>query len=111
VSDPSDVREPSPDTVTEAMALLQSEGYTADVVLGPQTVVCPACNEMMPLAETVVERMYRFEGESDPADEMIVLGLSCGSCGQKGLLVSAFGHDADRAHAEALRALAERGPF
>ena len=105
------MREPAPDTVTEAMALLQSEGYTADVLLSADAVVCPACNEVMPLAEAVVERMYRFEGESDPADEMIVLGLSCGSCGQKGLLVSAFGHDADRAHAEALRALTSRGPL
>ena len=105
------MREPAPDTVTEAMALLQSEGYTADVMLSADAVVCPACNEVMPLAEAVVERMYRFEGESDPADEMIVLGLSCGSCGQKGLLVSAFGHDADRAHAEALRALTSRGPL
>jgi hypothetical protein len=99
-----------PDTVTEAVALLQAEGYTSDVMVGGSTFTCPACGQSSPLADAHVDRVFRFEGDSDPADEMIVIGLSCPLCGQRGLLVSAFGPDADPEHAEALRTLAGHGP-
>jgi hypothetical protein len=99
-----------PDTVTEAVELLQAEGYTSDVMVGPNTFTCPACGQASPLADAHVDKVFRFEGESDPADEMIVIGLSCPACGQRGLLVSAFGPDADPEHAEALRSLAGHGP-
>jgi hypothetical protein len=100
----------APDTVTEAVALLESEGYTTDVVLEPGYYVCSGCEQRSPLADAQVEQMFRFEGESDPADEMIVLGLGCPQCDKKGILVSAFGPAADPEHAEALRILAGRGP-
>ena len=43
----------------------------------------------------VVDRFFRFEGPSDPADEAIVLGVHCSACGARGTIVSAFGPDAD----------------
>ncbi len=98
----------APDTVTEAMVLLAAEGYTADVVLGASTFTCAGCSHALPVVDASVDRVFRFEGESDPGDEMIVIGLSCPSCGQRGILVSAFGPDADQEHAEALRTLAGR---
>jgi len=36
---------------------------------------------------------------------MIVIGLACPCCGAKGMIVSAYGHDADPEHAAALRRL------
>ena len=91
------------------MALLQAEGYTTDVVLEPGFYVCTGCTQRSPLSDARVDHLFRFEGESDPADEMIVLGLACPQCNQRGILVSAFGPAADPEHAEALRVLAERG--
>jgi len=100
----------APDTVTEAVALLAAEGYTSDVLLERDVYSCAGCAQRSPIADARVERMFRFEGESDPADEMIVVGLACPSCDQKGILVSAFGPAADPEHAEALRTLAAHGP-
>jgi hypothetical protein len=56
----------------------------------------------------LVERVYRFEGPSDPADEAIVLGVCCPKCGARGIIVSAFGPDADPEVLGAVAMLASR---
>jgi hypothetical protein len=85
----------SPDTVTEAIALLQAEGYEAefDLVDGElrSDPGCPVCA----VGDVTVERIYRFEGDSDPGDEMIVFGLHDPATGIRGTLASAFGSSAD----------------
>ena len=85
----------APDTVTEAVELLQADGYTADFTLEGITNTCPICANAHELTRGIVERQYRFEGDSDPGDEAIVLGVLCPACGVRGVLVSAFGPDAD----------------
>jgi hypothetical protein len=87
----------APDTVTDAVALLRAEGYTDDVELDGGGFRCRSCGAGHRLEDGVVERMYRFEGPSDPGDEAIVLGVRCQSCGRHGILVSAFGPGADPA--------------
>ncbi|HEY5153924.1 MAG TPA: hypothetical protein VIJ47_04260 [Acidimicrobiales bacterium] len=84
-----------PDTVTDALALLASEGYTADFNLRLGAAVCPGCRASHDLEHSVIDQQFRFEGDSDPGDEAIVLGLRCPVCGAKGVIVSAFGPDAD----------------
>lgn len=92
---------PSAGTVTEALAELEADGYTDDLRLKNGRVYCPRCGTSHATNEVEVDRVYRFEGPSDPADEAIVLGLTCPSCGSKGTLVSAFGPDAEPELAEA----------
>jgi len=99
----------APDTVTEAVALLEAEGYTADFRITADGIRCSACGESHPTSSAIVERIFRFEGPSDPADEAIVFGLRCAECGAKGLLVSAFGPDADPEVLTGLTILASRG--
>lgn len=95
----------APTTVTDALTLLAADGYTADFnLLGP-AAMCPACQSTHPLEDSVIERQYRFEGPTDPGDEAIVLGLSCPACGAKGVIVSAYGPDADPALFEVLARL------
>jgi hypothetical protein len=99
----------APDTVTEAMALLEAEGYRDPVELTAGGLVCVSCGADTPptaLADVQVDHIFRFEGESDPDDEMIVVGVSCAACQARGIIVSAYGVDADEAHAAALRHLA-----
>jgi hypothetical protein len=84
------------DTVTEAIRLLEGEGYRAAVTLLDSgelrfSGVEPACG----LDDAVVERMFRFEGDSDPGDEMVVFGILYPACDVRGTLVSAFGPAAD----------------
>jgi hypothetical protein len=56
----------------------------------------------------IVDHVYRFEGDSDPADEAIVLGVHCPNLGVRGVVVSAYGPSIDRDHEAVLRALVER---
>jgi DNA-directed RNA polymerase subunit RPC12/RpoP len=87
----------APDTVTEALAFLRVEDNTLDFDQEGDTIRCPVCSATNPLVQEVVERVYRFEGPSDPGDEAIVLGVRCLNCGRRGTVVSAFGWAADPA--------------
>ena len=60
---------------------------------------------MHPLQSAVVDYTFRFEGDSDPGDEAIVLGVHCGDSDRKGVVVSAYGPDADPEHTALLVAL------
>lgn len=86
----------APDTVTEALRLLETEGYGAAVsLLDSGELRFSGVQSTCGLDEAVVERMYRFEGDSDPGDEMVVFGLLYPACDVRGTLVSAFGPAAD----------------
>jgi hypothetical protein len=95
-------------TVTDAVALLGREGYGDDLHLDGEGLDCSSCGTTHPTDLVEVDRVFRFEGPSDPADEAIVLGLRCPACGARGSLVSAFGPDADPALAQAFVYLAAR---
>ena len=95
-------------TVTDAVALLDREGYGDDLHLDSEGLDCRSCGTSHPADLVEVDRVFRFEGPSDPADEAIVLGLRCPACGARGSLVSAFGPDADPALAQAFVYLAAR---
>ncbi len=100
---------PEPDTVTEALAVLEADGYTESFSVRDGRVRCHACDSDHDAEGAVVERIYRFEGASDPDYEDIVFGLGCPVCGARGTLVSAFGPGADPEELDALRILG-RGP-
>jgi hypothetical protein len=93
----------APDTVTEAVELLQADGYTAEFTLSGLSNTCASCGDVHELTHGVIERQFRFEGVSDPGDEAIVLGVRCPMCDIRGVIVSAFGPDADPALADLLR--------
>jgi hypothetical protein len=87
--------ETAPSTVTEAVAALRDRGYTADFELvdgalrsDSECVVCA-----VDVAE--VDHVYRFEGPSDPGDEMIVFALRDPATGTQGTLAAAYGPAAD----------------
>ena len=99
----------APETVVDALALLRAEGYESefqlvDGCLSEQgSTGCTA-------ADAVVERLYRFEGPSDPGDEMVVFGLLDPLTGRRGVLASAFGASADPELLDHLTGLATRFP-
>lgn len=97
----------APDTVTEAIELLQTEGYTADYQIVDGVLIAghgPSCT----IEAAVVERIYRFEGPSDPGDEMIVFAIRDPDNDVRGTLAAAYGPAADPDAAHHLRALRER---
>ena len=98
----------SPDTVTEALQWLVADGYSADFQLVEGWLRHGADGPACAVTDAVVERMYRFEGDSDPGDEMVVFGIYDPVGEQRGTLVSAFGSAADPEVLEHLSYLAAK---
>lgn len=98
-----------PDTVTDAIELLRGEGYTADFELVDGVLTAARERASCSVSEAEVERVFRFEGPSDPGDEMVVFGVRDPASGTRGTLAAAFGPAADPAIADHLTNL--RGRF
>jgi hypothetical protein len=97
-------------TLLEATEMLEADGFLADfhVVAGPEPLVrCGACGVTMAPDTIEVVQVLRIEGESDPADEVIVAGVRCVACGCRGVLVASYGPMADPADAAVVTALAD----
>ena len=98
----------APSTVTEAVELLRAEGYADDFELVGDQLRSEGGNSPCPVDQADVERLYRFEGPSDPGDEMIVFGIRDPATGVRGTLAAAFGPSADPALAAHLSHLGTR---
>ena len=85
----------APDTVTEALRTLHDDGYTADFELLDGAIRWDARSRACAVDSVVVEHLYRFEGPSDPGDEMVVFGLYDPATDTRGALASAYGPSAD----------------
>ena len=99
----------TPDTVTEAVQFLASRGYVDDYRLCDAGIAVDDMQETHPIKSAIVDFTFRFEGPSDPGDQAIVLGVSCTGWGRKGIVVSAYGPDADPEEAALLVALTRDG--
>jgi hypothetical protein len=107
VTEPIDALGAAPDTVAEALRLLEGAGYRAELSSRRGHVHCDAClDEWLPVAG-VVERIFRFEGPSDPDEEAMVLALHCARCGAKGVLISGYGPSADPDDIDVILALTD----
>lgn len=80
------------DTLTEATQDLQSKGYTIDFDLVEDGVHSKHLKKKWNAGEIEVVDFFRFEGMTNPGDNMILYVLSC-TDGSKGLLVDAYGAD------------------
>ena len=100
MGDPSDEG-----TVTEAVAAFRALGYTSDAFAVAGGVRCAACGAVHEVGSLIVERTARVEGPTDPADAAIVLGLRCGACGVKMLLVAGYGSEASGEDQDLIAAL------
>lgn len=85
----------APETVVDALQLLKAEGYEIEFDLVDGALQCDVDDQHCPAGDAVVERLYRFEGPSDPGDEMVVFGLRDPISGRRGVLASGFGPAAD----------------
>ena len=85
----------APDTVTDAVRLLASEGYGVDFELIGGVLQWDSRAVSCEVGQVEVERLFRFEGPSDPGDEMVVFGLYDPVSDTRGTLASGFGPSAD----------------
>jgi hypothetical protein len=81
------------DTVTIAIAELARQGYSIDFNL-PENRLTGA-GSTFDLSRFKIRDIYRYEGDSDPADEVILYAIESGN-GDKGIFVSGYGASLDQ---------------
>lgn len=77
-------------SLSEAIRNLQQEGYTADFNLCHAGIENKHRKTMYPASDLLVVKYYRFEGQTNPADNTVLYVIETNS-GEKGLLVDAYG--------------------
>jgi|SRR5690606_12521697 len=84
-------------TVSEAITGLQTRGYTHDfsICSEKECLTCHQTSLNLSPEDFFIDEIYRFEGDSDPGDEMIVYAISSEKHSVKGIVVNAFGMYAD----------------
>lgn len=97
-----------PETVLDAVNLLEAEGFGASFSVHEDGLHCSTCGSGHTADVAEVVRVYRFEGPSDPDEEAVVYALRCPVCGAGGTLVSSFGPGADPELADRLVMLEQR---
>ena len=79
------------ETVTQALAELNKRGYTINFNLSAGKLSGEEPGVSLNAHESNIDEVYRFEGDTDPGDEMVVYAISSESKKVKGILVNAFG--------------------
>jgi hypothetical protein len=80
------------DTVSAALNGLKKRGYGMDFNLAENCLVCH--EDKFDVNDFEIVEVYRFEGDSDPADEAVVYAIESNK-GQKGVLVNGYGPTSD----------------
>ncbi len=93
------------DTVTEVINHLRKEGYVEDFNLQQNCLQCRDGHYSVFHNEFVIDKVYRFEGNTDPADEATVYAISCPKYDIKGVLVNGAGIYTDAMTDEMLESL------
>jgi hypothetical protein len=93
-------------TLSEAVNDLQRHGYVDDLQIAGHCVVCDARNVNLDPTDFQIDEFHRFEGNSDPEDQSIVYAISSAKYALKGLLVNAYGMDAQSMTQEMVAKLA-----
>lgn len=78
------------DTVSVATTELYKKGYVANFVLDGDRMQETETRKHYTPQDMKVLEFYRFEGESDPADNSIVFAVECKD-GTRGVVVASYG--------------------
>lgn len=90
------------DTVSEAVNGLKKRGFILDYNLGENCLVCHG--DKFNVNDFEIVEVYRFEGNSDPADEAVVYAIESVK-GEKGVLVNGYGISAESIGSEMAKKL------
>jgi len=77
-------------TLSEALNGLKEEGYVLDFNLQSECVECKEEDIKLFPEDFVIDKFFRFEGDSNPDDSSILYAISSKD-GAKGTLVDAYG--------------------
>jgi len=92
-------------TLSQTINALKELGYTIDFNVVGDCLVCDRTKVQLSPDEFLIDKFYRFEGMSDPEDQSILYAISSPAHNVKGLLVNAYGADADEFSAKVVSRL------
>ena len=96
------------ETLSDAMNRLRADGFTADFSATEDGKLrCGACSATEDPENMAILATVRFEGDSNPDDQSILLALACG-CGNRGQFTAAYGPGTPRADAAVLVSLSRQ---
>ena len=78
-------------TLVEAIEGLKKEGYTEDFNLEHNCIECRGGHFKIFHHEFVVDKYFRFDVQSDAADQSIIYAISSEKYGLKGILINGYG--------------------
>ena len=93
------------DTLTEAIEALRQQGYIEDFNLQSNCIECRAGQYNLSPDEFEIDKIFRFYGANDPADESVLYAISSIGNGLKGVLVNGYGATADELDSEMVEKL------
>ncbi|MCB9046802.1 MAG: phosphoribosylpyrophosphate synthetase [Chitinophagales bacterium] len=93
------------DTLSQVMEQLRKEGYTEDFNIEKNCLVCREGKFKVFHDEFVIDKFYRFEGDSNPEDEATLYAISSTKHDIKGVLVNGAGIYTDDITNELLESL------
>lgn len=93
------------DTLSEVMNVLRERGYTEDFNLEENCLSCRGGECKVAPGEFVIDKVYRFEGDSNPEDEASLYAISSTHHNIKGILVNGGGIYTDELTDEMLECL------
>jgi len=85
---------PQMNTMTDCVNSLAIKGYTESFRATKSGLKALSDETIYSSSDVSIANFYRFEGQSDPSDNAIIYVLETND-GRKGLLIDAFGVDAD----------------
>ena len=92
-------------TLSETINGLKKEGYTLDFNIRQECLVCSITNTVLSPDDFEIDKVYRFEGMSNPDDQAILYAISSPKFEVKGVLVNGYGISADDATDEMIEKL------
>ncbi len=95
-------------TLSEITIMLKERGYDIDLNLKENCIECSGNYLQLFPGDFVVNKHYRFEGISDPADEAIVYAISSSKYNLKGVLVNGYGISSNKITDDLIKALDEK---
>lgn len=93
------------ENLVDALNALRKEGYTEDFNLQQNCLCCREGKLKVYHDEFKVDKVFRFDANTDPNDESILYAISSEKHSIKGLLVNGYGISADSATSEMLELL------
>jgi hypothetical protein len=78
-------------TLSGTMTKLKTDGYTEDFNLSDDCLYCGNDQLKISPSDFQIDKYFRFEGASDPADGAILYAISSDKYKVKGVLVNGYG--------------------